>query len=125
DRIIQRFIPLNNISKQNIYSQVYEFISLVTSFMDFQKNINTAEIIEKYNTVIELLSSSSDLMYCLIDLTTFIGNFSSNFIIKKYLYVLNEIVENINNGESNYDIIMVFGKYVCDNELINNFINLM
>lgn len=127
DRLIQRFIPFNNNHKEKIYLQIYELILLLTSFFDYDNDMYAWIIMDKYNYVLDLIAPNNDLLYSLIDILVYVGGFQSDFIITKYLYIINNLIEENNDKfkkSLNCDSIKKFCIYVDNKCLINNFIKI-
>jgi ankyrin repeat protein len=127
DRLIQRFIPFHNDAKGKIYLQIYEFITLIISFLDYDNNMYAWVIMDKYNFVLDLIAPNNDLLYSFIDILTYVGGFQSDFIIKKYLSIINNLIEENNDKikkSLSCDSIRKFSNYVEDECLLVNFIKI-
>jgi ankyrin repeat protein len=124
DRIIQRFIPFANTKKYKVYIQLYQFTSLIVGFLeiDTYMHMHIWNVMEKYNSVLELIAPNNELLYSFINIITFVGGFRSDYIIKKYLCLINNLIDEDNNNKSlNWVIMNKFIRHIHEKGYLHNF----
>ena len=122
DRTIQRFIPCVNVRKTKTYVQLYQFTLLVTGFLDLDNYMHIWDVMDNYNNVMELIAPNYELLNSFVNIITFIGEFRSDYIIKKYLCIIDNLInDHSNNKTPNWGTMHKFIQYVHREGYINNF----
>lgn len=115
-RIIKRFIPNfdKNISKDKdkILIQLLDFCRTTVSFLKCMNNYEIVSIIKRYNEFLDEVVPDYKLIQSFLNIISYICGFENDYVIKKYLDVLN-------NYTNEYEKKSDFQKYRCVNISIN------
>ncbi|ATZ81158.1 ankyrin repeat domain-containing protein [Bodo saltans virus] len=110
DRLIQRFIPFINENKKRTHMQLIKFTKLIVELLYFNNVQYVYNVIEAYNSLLDSIAPNNELLTSFINIVVFVGGFRTDYVIKKYLLIINNLSNNDNKDK--------FAKYA----MIDNFI---